>query len=160
MVTAMIKYLLSLSVILALVGCGDHVVLEKTGPAAFTVDHLSIQIYSNGKPDHEQLLYLTLYKVGGFDFHLKKTDLDGDDTKIRTPAFQATFSELSAVTEHWLQHGHTYEVPGKDQNDLPLVVFDSSHIGGAGRSIRLPVSQANAEKLQATLEAAMKPYLK
>lgn len=161
MVAGMMKCLLLPLLVLALVGCGDQVALEKTGSSGFTIDHLTIQIYDNGKPDSTRLLYLAIYKIGSFDFHLKKKDLEGDDAKIRSPAFQTTFDDLAAVTEHWLHDGHSYEGTTTYEPDvLPLVSISAARLNGTTRSISLQVSQATADKLHAEVEAALKPYLK
>ena len=154
------RYTVAFVVLLVLCGCGDQVSLDKFSGSPLTTDVVTIQIYEAEKTEN-RILYLTMFKGGTLDLHIHKTKLADDETRSRSAEYAKAFTELTGVAEHWLRDGHTYLAQSATPaGPLHMVSIDLSQISGVERSIRVPVTKENADKLLTALTERIKPFTK
>lgn len=158
------RHLLSLPVLLLplllVMGCGAAT-SEKSANPAYRVDLLSFQI-TDQKTGTMRILYVSMLKAGDLDIlvgndHKKtRSDLSTGGT------YGAVFDDCAALAEHWLLAGPSYTAPAPDPaNPVPVVMvtIELKAIDGVERELRLPVTQANADKFQAALLQRLAPFI-
>ena len=145
--------------VLFLVGCGNSVNLEKFENVKMRPDVLTIQLYSALKNDNNRILHITMFESGPIIVEVHGVKMKINNEMVNNPKYKQRYDEILQVAEHWMLEGNMYAKENKDESELKLSVnIDLSIMHGTNRSIRVPVSQENFDKLKNGLIERLKGY--
>ena len=122
-------------------------------------DVLTIQLYSALKNDNNRILHITMFESGPIIVEVHGVKMKINNEMVNNPKYKQRYDEILQVAEHWMLEGNMYAKENKDESELKLSVnIDLSIMHGTNRSIRVPVSQENFDKLKNGLIERLKGY--
>ena len=141
--------LMTIVIPLLLMGCGNTVFLEKIENNKINANVVTVQLYSTIKEENTRILYVSMFKSGSLSLDIDGVKMDERRDKVDSPEYNKCYDEILHISEHWMSEGNNYVEKDRDESTIDFSVdIDISEINGTSRSIRVPVTKDNFEKLK------------